>query len=116
MIHAQDIDGYEGKMREVQRELNWLERVLGQGPYFNDESFSLVDIAYAPLFMRTEMLKLGNVLYPQQDYPKVAAWCARLMELPQLKKSVVADFDTLFKQHIQKKAPYAAQRLGLPPE
>ena len=113
MIHAGDAESYDRQHAQVQKELDWLENMLGEGPFFNGSEFSLVDIAYAPLFMRTSMLNLQASLYPLEKYPKINQWAGHLLNIAVLSKSVVPDFESLFKGHLCKKAPYAAQRMGL---
>ena len=113
LIHSVNAEEFESKLELVRKEFNWLETTLGRGPYFNDDDLSLVDIAYAPLFMRTNILKLADTLYPASDYPKVASWAEKLLAMPELPNSVGSDFETLFKSHIKSKAPYAATRLKL---
>lgn len=113
MIHAQDEESYDKNFAKVKKELNWLEQNFGEGPNFNGNEFSLVDIAFAPLFMRMDILNLGDTFYSKADMPKVSAWASGLLQLPELKPSVVDDFEELFKTHIKKKAAYAAQRMGL---
>lgn len=113
MIHSPDTDSFENSLQLVTSELAWLEQRLGPGPFFNGHDFSLVDIAYAPLFMRTNLLQLADALYPSNRSPKVAAWVQNLLSIPGLNKSVVPDFADIFKGHIKNKAPYAASRLKL---
>ena len=74
---------------------------------------TLVDIAYAPLFMRSNLLNLADTLYPKQDYPKIASWEEQLLGMPELPNFVISDFDTVLKSHLKQKAPYAASQLGL---
>ena len=113
LIHSQDAEGFDSKLCLVKKEFEWLEKQLGSGPYFNNNDFSLVDIAYAPLFMRTNLLNLADTIYPARDFPKVAGWSKKLLTLPELPNSVVSDFELLFKSHIKNKAPYAANQLNL---
>lgn len=113
LIHSQSADDWQKKLQAVTKQFDWLESKLGQGPYFNDNDFSLVDIAYAPLFMRSNLLNLGHTLYPKQDYPKIASWEENLLGIPELPNSVVSDFEQVFKSHLKQKAPYAASQLGL---
>lgn len=113
LIHSQDADGFETKLQLVKKEFKWLERQIGSGPYFNNNDFSLVDIAYAPLFMRTNLLNLADTLYPASEYPKVTDWSEKLLTLPVLPDSVVSDFESIFKSHIKNKAPYAAGQFNL---
>ena len=113
LIHSVDANGYNNKLQVVKRELDYLEKKLGNGPYFNAELFSLVDIAYAPLFMRAGILNLCDELYPATHYPKISSWAEKVLSLPEIAKSVVSDFDELFKGHIINKAPYVATHLNL---
>lgn len=112
-IHAKEETVYSDKLLSIDKQFNWLENKLGDGPYFNGKSFSLVDIAYAPLFMRANLLNLNELLHPMEKYPKISAWAEKLIEIPVLKDSVVADFDELLKNHIKKVAPYAASQFKL---
>lgn len=112
MMHAQDADAFEGKQEKVKEKLHWLEDVLGDGPYFNGAKLSLVDFAYAPFFMRAELLNIQAQLYPEKECPKLKAWHKTLMALPVVQESVVAGFPDILRQHIRNKAPYAAERFG----
>ncbi len=113
LIHSQDAEMFDSKLQLVKKEIKWLENQLDDGAYFNGNDFSLVDIAYAPLFMRINILGLGETLCPFEELPRVTAWSSRLLELPELPQSVVSDFEALFKSHLINKAPYTAGRLGL---
>jgi len=72
-----------------------------------------VDFAWAPLFMRTEIVALGDELYCARHLPRTAAWGRQLLELPAVRDSVAADFPDLLRDHIRAKAPYAAGQFGL---
>lgn len=113
LIHSTSAEKYDAKFELVKKEFDWLEKELGEGPYFNGDTFSLVDIAYAPLIMRTQLLKLGDTFYPHSEYPKVASWADELLTIEVLPKSVVSDFDAIFFNHIKTKAPYAAKQLRI---
>jgi glutathione S-transferase len=113
LIHATSSDVFDRQLELLTREFRWLEGRLGDGPYFNEDIFSLVDIAYAPLFMRTDLLGLGDILYTANNFPKISAWAKKLLALPELPKSVVSDFEGLLKKRINARAPYAATRLKL---
>jgi glutathione S-transferase len=112
-IHSQDEESWQEKRQSVKKQFAWLENKLGSGPYFNGEEFSLVDIAYAPLFMRADLLNLAEVLYPASDYPKVTRWAEKLLALPELPGSVADDFEKVLKSHLKEKAAYAAGQMEL---
>lgn len=113
MIHSVDAGQFDKKLQIVKNELDWLEKKLGKGPYFNGDDFSLVDIAYAPLFMRTNLLNLADELYPSSHYPRISDWANKLLSIPVLPKSVVSNFEEILTNHIKTKAPYAASQLKL---
>ena len=113
LIHSQDETTWHAKWQSVTKQLQWLENKLGTGPYFNDMNFSLVDIAYAPLFMRADLLQLADTLYPTAHLPKVARWADKLLAIPELPDSVAANFADILKSHLRKKAAYAASQLNL---
>lgn len=112
-IHAEDKQTFDSNRDELKSKLEWLETTLDQPPYFNGDTLSLVDFSWAPLFMRAEILAIGDQLYPADHFPRTAAWGRRLLELPAVHDSVVADFPELLRNHIRAKAPYAAQQFGL---
>jgi glutathione S-transferase len=112
-MHAEDKQSFDSNREELKSKLKWLEAKLDQPPYFNGETLSLVDFSYAPLFMRADILNIDDQLYPAEHLPRTAAWGRRLLELPAVRASVVADFPELLRDHIRAKAPYAAQRFGL---
>ena len=112
-IHSQDEESWQAKLQSVKKQFAWLENKLGNGPYFNGEIFSLVDIAYAPLFMRVDLLNLGDVLCPVLEYPKVTRWAEKLLTIPELPDSVANDFEDVLKSHLKEKAAYAADQMEL---
>jgi glutathione S-transferase len=112
-MHAEDKQTFDSNRDELKSKMKWLEATLDQPPYFNGDTLSLVDFSWAPLFMRAEILTLDDQLYPAEHLPRTAAWARRLLELPAVRDSVVADFPELLRNHIRAKAPYAAQQFGL---
>lgn len=113
VMHAKDQETYDKKWDALKEKLCWLEKQLKQPPYFNGADLSLVDFAYAPLFMRTRLLGIDAALHGEDRCPKLAAWGKELLALAAVQGSVVDDFPELLRKHIQAKAPYAAERLGL---
>ena len=86
-----------------------LEAKLGDGPYFNGAKLSLVDAAFAPLFMRLDLLSEERPAYDKAAFPKVAAWSATLLDTPSVKESVVEEFPKLFKGRMMGMESYAAE-------
>lgn len=113
IIHAQSKQAFEEKREVLRTELDWLERTFGDGPYFNGSALSLVDFAYAPFFMRADLMKLCENLYPSAQCPQLARWSEALLALPAVQESVVPDFPNLLRDLIRRKGPYTAAVLGL---
>jgi glutathione S-transferase len=106
MALAQDKDAVVEKRVQLERGLQHLLSPLGQGLFGDPAHFSLVDAAYAPLFMRLDLLARFNPLV-KIDYPgPVADWAGRLSSLPCVKASVVDDFPQQFRNHLGNKGAW----------
>ncbi len=103
---ATDRSKMEEAREELFQDLQKLEAVVDpKGPYFRGNTFSLVDTAYAPMFMR---LFLSDSLKNDSAWsrmPAVKAWGEALMKVPAVRESVVKDFDRLwidyFSRHLR---------------
>lgn len=112
MMVADDREAYETHRAEVGSKLAQLEARLDQGPFFNGEDFSLVDAAYAPVFLRFDILNHWHALDLFEDVPRVAAWSQALLARPATRGSVVDDFDELLRAYIREHGEYGAQVFG----
>lgn len=78
--------------------LAWLETQLAnESPFFNGSTLSLVDAAYAPLFLRMNHLNAVIPFYEGETVPKIDYWQNKLMNLDTVKQSVDGDFSMIFK-------------------
>lgn len=81
------------------------------GPYFNGDTLSLVDAAYAPFLQRfriVETLVNSGLL---NDFPLVDTWADALMRNEYIKNSVPPDFEKVFMENMIHRETYAATRL-----
>lgn len=111
MLVAPDESSFTLERDGLLADLRYVERQLDEGPFFNGAAFSLVDTAYAPLFMRLNLIERR---YPQGLFaqtPKVGAWCDALLARPTVRKSVVADFENRFVDAFAARGGYLGQRL-----
>jgi len=85
--------------------LDHLEAELGEGPFFNGTSLALVDCAFAPLFMRTEIMEpyLGLGAFAQR--PRIRAWSKLLLARDSVQRSVVPEYSELLINSWRKRAP-----------
>ena len=113
MLTAPDEPEFAQERDGLLADLRYVEQQLGAGPFFNGAAFSLADTAYAPLFMRLEIIER---LYPQGLFDptsKVQAWSEALRVRPSVRESVVADFEAQFRQRFALMGGWLGQRLGL---
>ena len=88
----------------VRKKLARLELVLGDGPFFNGEAFSLVDCGAAPALQRIGWINaIAPVLVLFGETPKVAAWAEALMARPSVQRSTVADIHPRFLEYLKGK-------------
>ncbi|MES9994250.1 MAG: glutathione S-transferase family protein [Candidatus Thiodiazotropha sp.] len=103
---ATDPAGLAEKRRDLETKLSYLVPPLEAGLFGDPAHFSLVDAAYAPLFMRLDLLTCFNT-QARIDYPQVVAeWAERLASLPCVKDSVVADFPQRFRSYLEEKGSW----------
>jgi glutathione S-transferase len=67
------------------------------GPFFAGSALGIVDLAVAPAFFRYQILERTLRLGLFEDVPRVAAWAERLAARPSVAKSLVDDFDSLYR-------------------
>lgn len=88
-----------------------VEKRLGDGPWFNGAEFSLADTAFAPLFRQNSVAQNRMSVIDPASMPKVTAWAERLLALPEVRDSVVDDFEDLFLEAMQKNGSYSLFQL-----
>ena len=101
-------DAAQGKEKEsaLLKNLERVETILGAGPFFNGASFSLVDTAYAPVFMRLAALEKVYSITLLQSFPQLQKWSRSLLDLEAVQKSVVANFEELFISALKSKKSF----------
>ncbi len=87
-----------GKLRTLQSQL---DQRGGDGPFFAGDQLSLVDTAYAPFFMRHALLDGPLALTAAGELPRLERWSAALLALPAVRQSVVAEFESLFRDYVR---------------
>ena len=83
-----------------------VEKRLGDGPWFNGDDFSLADTAFAPLFRQNSVAQHRLSVIDPATMPKLNAWAERLLALPEVRDSVVTEFEDLYLQAMQKNGSY----------
>lgn len=99
--------GIEGAEKVLQKLEDAIASERGNdGPYFNGDTLSLVDAAYAPFLQRFTMAdrKLGTGLL--NKYPKVKAWCETLLADDAITGSVADNFGEEFVANLKRNEYY----------
>ena len=86
-----------------------LESVLGEGPYFAGEAFSMVDAAFAPAFRYFELFDriLDHGLFGNK--PRLAAWRKALAARPSVQEAVVPDYQQRLLSYVVGKHSHLAR-------
>lgn len=92
MISAQGEERFAAASRMLFDKLEHLERTSGDGPFFAGDRLSLVDTAFAPLFVRMEIIHAIRPLTRWEGFARLRRWAAALLALPEVAASVTADF------------------------
>ena len=112
MKMSKDQEHYRRYRGELEDQFGRVEKRLGDGPWFNGAQFTLADIAFAPLFRQDSVAGGKLSVIDPAALPKVAAWGKRLLELPEVRDSVVPEFEDLYLQAMQKNGSYSLNRLA----
>ncbi|WP_455198249.1 glutathione S-transferase family protein [Kaarinaea lacus] len=106
ILGASDENEFDEKCRKVKSELARVESKVSDGPFYNGEAFSLVDVAYAPPLMRLRLLNQFYHVDLLASLPKIQAWAEELSQRESVQRSVVPDFAQLFQDSISARKGY----------
>ena len=112
MKMSKDEERYNKYRDVLVSQLERVEKRLGDGPWFNGEEFSLADTAFAPLFRQNSVADNKLSVIDPATMPRVNAWAQRLLNLPEVRDSVVDEFEDLYIAAMQKNDSYSLQRLA----
>ena len=92
LYSARDNDTFDSARAALSDKWQILDDILGDGPYFSGENFSLVDAAFAPVFRYFDVIeKLSDIDF-FGGVPKVRAWRNMLATRPSVQQAVSEDF------------------------
>ncbi len=95
-ISGKEAQAHEDACSDLNRSLAFLEKMMGEGPYFNGADFSLVDTAYAPLFQRLMFLNRFKPVVDWDALPKLRAWSDNLLAMAVIRESLAEGFDEIY--------------------
>lgn len=109
MRNAKTKEEFEEKKAKLIDQLKKVEDQIDEGPFFNGEEFSLIDSSYAPVFLQISLISAKHDIDVYAETPKVARWAEVVLSMPEVKNSVVEDFDDLFYESMGRSGGYLAQ-------
>jgi glutathione S-transferase len=89
---APDAGSFEQKRLVLAERFARLEERLVAAPWFDGESFSLVDAVFAPVFRYFDLFDTIRDFGILEGRPKVARWRAALAERPSVRGAVAPDY------------------------
>ena len=111
MKMSKDEDRYNKYRDLLVSQFNRVEKRLGDGPWFNGAEFSLADTAFAPVFRQNSVAENKLSVLDPETMPRVEAWAQRLLALPEVRDSVVDEFEDLYLSAMQNNGSYSLYRL-----
>lgn len=106
ILAAKDEAAFDDSSNRIVKALTRVDGRISQGPYYNGDTFSLVDVAYAPPMMRLSLLKQFYHVDLLASLPKMQAWADALSQRDSVQRSVVPEFPQLFKDSITARKGY----------
>ena len=112
MKMSKDEASYRKYRARLEEQLRRVEQRLGDGPWFDGDNFSLCDTAFAPFFTQDSVFYGKLSVLDAATMPKTAAWAKRLLALPEVRDSVVEEFEDLYLETLRKNGSYCLERLA----
>lgn len=85
MMRASSLSEARKHGETVRTALRRVEAVVESAPFFNGSSFSLIDAAYAPLFVRCDYMASRYEFDVLHDLPKLWSWSAAVRARPSVR-------------------------------
>ncbi len=112
MLITEDENVVEQSVQGLRDKFEFLEKNLTSEPFFNGTAFSLIDAAYAPVFIRIEYLlkrAVDNLIPP--GCKRVPAWSDAILSRPSVQGSIIDRFTELATERFKKRGGILLQNL-----
>lgn len=110
---AADAGSFHEKTMALRTKFERLEAELGEGPYFADGRFSLVDAVFAPVFRYFDVFDRIAEFGILSGLPKVAGWRSNLASRRSVMAAVSPDYPAQLEAFIATKGGHLARHLRL---
>jgi glutathione S-transferase len=100
---AQDEAAFNAKIAQLQQRFARLESRVAASPWFDGESFSLVDAVFGPVFRYFDVFDDIADFGILAGKPKLARWRNSLAARPSVRNAVGADYPVLLRDFIERR-------------
>ena len=106
---AADAATFAAKAKQLEGRLALLEKRLIGTPWFDGKKFSLVDAVFGPAFRYFDVIDAIGDFGIFANKPKLVQWRKNLAARPSIRNAVSADYPSLLRAFLKKKASYLSQ-------
>ena len=100
---APDEAAFKAKAAQLEQRFARLETRVAAMPWFDGESFSLVDAVFGPVFRYFDVFDTIGDFGILAGKPKLARWRKSLAERPSVQAAVSADYPALLRDFLQRR-------------
>jgi len=100
---APDEAAFKTRILQLERRFAWLEVRVVASPWFDGESFSLVDAAFGPVFRYFDVFDEIASFGILAGKPKLARWRKALASRPSALSAVSADYPALLREFLKRR-------------
>jgi len=110
-VFTKEKQAFNQGIESLKNEMQPLEKMMGDGPYFNGDAFSLVDTAFAPAFKHLSILDAIEPLNLYAALPNIDHWKSNLLQRKSVQASVVDEFEPLYHDYLKANGVYLGKQL-----
>lgn len=100
------------KASKLERLLTILDSILNNKPYFSGDSFSLVDAAYAPMFLRLKTMQSAHPALERMLTDRLAEWSKALLARASVIASMPENFDKGYRAYLRHRGSWLMSHHG----
>jgi glutathione S-transferase len=109
LYSAADEAAFKAKAAQLEARFARLETRLIAAPWFDGETFSLVDAVFGPVFRYFDVFDEIGEFGILSGKPKLAGWRAALAARPSVKAAVSPDYPVLLRDFLERRRSHVSQ-------
>jgi glutathione S-transferase len=113
--NAPDAKALAARAGDIRARFEQLEKVLGAGPYFAGERFSIVDAVFGPVFRYFDVFDAIADFGFFRELPKLSAWRVQLARRDSVRRAVQPDYPALLAQFIRNRGSELSRLAAMRP-